>query len=226
MCAVIGADAPANKHVSPPISTRASLQPQQSQCLFPQPPSCPQLRKFRITLPLFRPKTKQATMLASSTRRRVCQGRNLSFFLTRVLQLSKYPALNHLEERTQVPKTYAVIGGVVLLIFLHTFNSFAAPVSNLVGWGLPAYLSFKAIETPTPHDDVQWLTYWVVFGYFNFLESFAIRLVLHYVPWYYALKSIFVVWLQLPAFRVRHLYFLFPHLAHSSDRVRKSLISM
>jgi receptor expression-enhancing protein 5/6 len=112
-----------------------------------------------------------------------------------------------------------------LLIFLHTFNAFASPVSNLVGWGLPAYLSFKAIETPTPHDDVQWLTYWVVFGFFNFLESFAIRLVLHYLPWYYAVKSIFIVWLQLPAFRVRQTFHSLPHLAYFADRARKSPIS-
>jgi len=138
-------------------------------------------------------------------------------------ELSKYPALNHLEERTQVPKTYAVVGGLVLLIFLHTFNAFASPVSNLVGWGLPAYLSFKAIETPTPHDDVQWLTYWVVFGFFNFLESFAIRLVLHYLPWYYAVKSIFIVWLQLPAFRgaqVTYFNVIKPVLANVSSSTR------
>ena len=117
-------------------------------------------------------------------------------------QLTKYPVLNTLEQRTQVPKAYAVIGALIFVIILHTFNSLAAPISNLVGWGLPAYLSFKAIESPSPHDDVQWLTYWVVFGFFNFLESFALRVVLYYVPWYFAFKSLFIVWLQLPAFRV------------------------
>lgn len=68
---------------------------------------------------------------------------------------------------------------------------------------MPAYLSIKAIESPSTNDDVQWLTYWVVFGFFNFLESFALRVVLYYLPWYFAFKSIFILWLQLPAFRVR-----------------------
>ncbi|TFK22047.1 hypothetical protein FA15DRAFT_52509 [Coprinopsis marcescibilis] len=116
-------------------------------------------------------------------------------------ELTKYPVLTTIEQKTQIPKAYAVIGALFLLITLHTFNALAAPISNLVGWGLPAYLSFKAIESPSPHDDVQWLTYWVVFGFFNFLESFALRLVLYYVPWYFAFKSVFIVWLQLPAFR-------------------------
>ncbi|KAF8885224.1 hypothetical protein CPB84DRAFT_1788454, partial [Gymnopilus junonius] len=99
--------------------------------------------------------------------------------LTRTPAL-QIPILVNFEQRTQVPKTYAVLGGLLFIVFLHSFNAFAAPISNLVGWGLPAYLSFKAIESPSPHDDVQWLTYWVVFGFFNFLESFALRVLLYY----------------------------------------------
>jgi receptor expression-enhancing protein 5/6 len=117
-------------------------------------------------------------------------------------QLTKYPFLNSLEQRSGVPKTYAVIGGASLLVLLHLINPLAAFISNLVGWALPAYLSFKAIESPSPQDDIQWLTYWVVFGFFNFLESFALRVVLYYLPWYFAFKTVFILWLQLPAFRV------------------------
>ena len=37
--------------------------------------------------------------------------------------------------------------------------------SNVVGFVYPAYMSFKAIETEDDvDDDIQWLTYWVVFG--------------------------------------------------------------
>ena len=102
-----------------------------------------------------------------------------------------------------MPKAYAAIGSVFLLSLLLLVNAAAAPVSNLVGWALPAYLSFKAIESPGVQDDVQWLTYWVVFGFFNFLESFALSVVLYYFPWYFAFKTVFVLWLQLPQFRVR-----------------------
>ena len=37
----------------------------------------------------------------------------------------------------------------------------AQPVSNMIGWFLPAYLSIQAIESPGTNDDKQWLTYWV-----------------------------------------------------------------
>lgn len=118
-------------------------------------------------------------------------------------QLTKYPVLTTLEQRTQVPKTYVAVGTVILLAAFHSVNGLAAPVSNVIGWGIPAYLSFKALETPGHQDDVQWLTYWVIFGFFNFLESIALGLVLYYLPWYFAFKTIFILWLQLPAFRVR-----------------------
>lgn len=103
-----------------------------------------------------------------------------------------------------MPKTYVVLGTVVLLALFHSVNGLAAPVSNLIGWAIPAYLSFRALESPGHQDDTQWLTYWVIFGFFNFLESIALGVVLHYLPWYFAFKSLFILWLQLPAFRVRH----------------------
>ncbi|EPQ61169.1 hypothetical protein GLOTRDRAFT_135709 [Gloeophyllum trabeum ATCC 11539] len=116
-------------------------------------------------------------------------------------ELTKYPALNTFEQRTQVPKTYAFLGAVGIIGLFHMFNALASPTSNLVGWALPAYFSFRALESPGPQDDTQWLTYWVVFGFFNFLESFALRIVLYYFPWYFTFKTLFTLWLQLPAFR-------------------------
>ncbi|CAE6426401.1 unnamed protein product [Rhizoctonia solani] len=112
--------------------------------------------------------------------------------------LSQYPAMNKLEQRTGVPKTYLAAGAAALMVLLVSVNALAAPASNLVGWALPAYLSMRAIETPSGRDDVQWLTYWVIFGFLTYLESFALRIVLYYVPWFFALKTVFVLWLQLP----------------------------
>lgn len=64
--------------------------------------------------------------------------------------------MNRLEQRTGVPKTYLAAGGAALMTLLVSVNALAAPASNLVGWGLPAYLSMKALETPSGRDDVQW----------------------------------------------------------------------
>ena len=101
-----------------------------------------------------------------------------------------------------MPKAFAVLGTGALLILLLFINALALPVSNLLGWAVPAYLSFKAIESPSTGDDTQWLTYWVVFGGFNFLESWALRPVLYYFPFYFAFKTAFVIYLWLPQTRV------------------------
>lgn len=41
------------------------------------------------------------------------------------------------------------------------------------------------------------LTYWVVFGFFNFIESF-VSVVLYWFPFYYTFKTLAIVWLVLP----------------------------
>ena len=79
-------------------------------------------------------------------------------------QLAKYGFANTFEQKTQIPKTYGVIGAAVVVLISLLINALAHPISNLVGFALPALLSIKAIESPGNEDNVQWLTYWVVFG--------------------------------------------------------------
>ncbi|RDB24570.1 Protein YOP1 [Hypsizygus marmoreus] len=106
---------------------------------------------------------------------------------------------------------------LTLLTILHTFNPSPRRLQPR-RVGAP-----RAIESPSPHDDVQWLTYWVVFGFFNFVESFALRLVLYYLPWYFVFKTLFIVWLQLPVFRgaqVAYFSIIKPVLSNVSHQSR------
>lgn len=47
------------------------------------------------------------------------------------------------------------------------FNIAGALITNLVGFVYPAYASALALESPSPDDDKQWLTYWICFGFFS-----------------------------------------------------------
>ncbi|KAG8908082.1 ER membrane protein DP1/Yop1 [Tulasnella sp. 403] len=116
-------------------------------------------------------------------------------------ELSRYPIINQLEEKTNIPKAYGAIAAAFTFVCLIFVNALALPVSNTIGWAFPAYLSFRALESPGHDDDVQWLTYWVVFGFLTWVESIALRPVLYYLPYYFPLKTAFVLWLQLPATR-------------------------
>lgn len=78
-----------------------------------------------------------------------------------------------------------------------TDRSGAGFLTNFVGFFIPTYFSLAALETPQPQDDVQWLTYWVVFGFFTFIESF-VSVVLYWFPFYYTFKTLAIVWLILP----------------------------
>ncbi|EGG12805.1 TB2/DP1, HVA22 family-domain-containing protein [Melampsora americana] len=115
-------------------------------------------------------------------------------------ELSKYPALIKLEKQVQVPKAYAILGLAGVLSIFIFFNIAAGFLTTLLGWALPAYLSLQALETPSSGDDVQWLTYWTVFGVFNIIETFA-DIILYWFPFYYTFKCVFIVWLMLPQTR-------------------------
>jgi receptor expression-enhancing protein 5/6 len=113
-------------------------------------------------------------------------------------ELTKYPALNNLEKQTGVPKVY-VVGGVGAVYFFLIFLNYGGQFfTNLAGFVLPGYYSMNAMFTVSQVDDAQWLTYWIVFGFLNLIES-AIS-VTYWLPFYYVFKFVFVMWLGLPQF--------------------------
>ncbi|KAH8150003.1 uncharacterized protein LAJ45_06156 [Morchella importuna] len=113
-------------------------------------------------------------------------------------ELSKYPALNNLESQTGVPKVY-VIGGLGFVYFFLIFINYGGQfLTNLAGFLIPGYYSLNALFTTTKVDDTQWLTYWVVFAFFNVLESaFSVT---YWLPFYFVFKFGLIMWLGLPQF--------------------------
>jgi len=63
------------------------------------------------------------------------------------------------------------------------------------------YASYKAIESENKDDDTQWLMYWVCFASFSVLETFS-DYIIFWIPFYWELKLIFLIVLQLPQFKV------------------------
>ena len=59
---------------------------------------------------------------------------------------------------------------------------------------LPAYLSYKAIESSDHQDDQKWLTYWIVFA-FNYCFEDVIFGLLFWVPMLSLIRTAFLVYL-------------------------------
>jgi receptor expression-enhancing protein 5/6 len=86
---------------------------------------------------------------------------------------------------------------VTILLFL---VGGAKLMVDLAGFVYPAYMSFKALDTPDPQDDIQWLTYWVVFASFSIIAQ-TFGFVTNFIPMIFYLKIAFFVWLYHPQFK-------------------------
>ncbi|KAK4531365.1 hypothetical protein CCYA_CCYA07G2222 [Cyanidiococcus yangmingshanensis] len=74
-------------------------------------------------------------------------------------------------------------------------------ISNLVcvlfGYLYPVYATYKALKRCDPGETKQWLMYWVVMSGFAVAETIG-EMVLTILPFYYEVKTLFVLWLVLP----------------------------
>ena len=114
-------------------------------------------------------------------------------------ELSKFPQLQRLEQQLGVPKVYAVGGLGLLYVFFVFMNWGGQLLSNLAGVALPTYYSLQAIETRGGADDTKMLTYWVVYGFFTVVEYWSTT-ILYWLPFYFLIKTVFLLWLVLPQF--------------------------
>ena len=129
-----------------------------------------------------------------------------SFVATLTDQLDKNPTVKQLAEKAGVPSGY-IAAGAVVTGFLFVFMGVGASlITDAVGIFYPAYMSFKAIESPEAEDDKLWLTYWVVFAIYGFADRF-LDFVFFWVPFYYPIKLVVLVSLFAPKTRFAvHLY--------------------
>ncbi|KAF7457722.1 TB2/DP1, HVA22 family protein [Cryptosporidium felis] len=113
------------------------------------------------------------------------------------IKLSRFDRMESISKLLGCRPCYILFGAVIISVLIVGMGYAGALICNVVGFIYPAYMSFKAIETPGRADDKQWLTYWVVCAIFSILEVF-IDIILFWIPFYYLFKLFFLFWLFLP----------------------------
>ncbi|KAI4329598.1 hypothetical protein MLD38_027968 [Melastoma candidum] len=84
----------------------------------------------------------------------------------------------------------------LLKLVLKNFDVLAGPFISLA---YPLYASVRAIESKSPVDDQQWLTYWVLYSLITLFELTFFKL-LEWVPIWSYVKLILTCWLVIPYF--------------------------
>ncbi|XP_064631771.1 receptor expression-enhancing protein 1-like isoform X9 [Lineus longissimus] len=82
----------------------------------------------------------------------------------------------------------------VMVLLIYTFCRL------VFGTLYPAYSSYKAVKTKNVKEYVRWMMYWIVFALFTFIETLTDAF-LSWIPFYYEIKIVFVIWLLSPATR-------------------------
>ncbi|GFO44737.1 receptor expression-enhancing protein, partial [Plakobranchus ocellatus] len=91
----------------------------------------------------------------------------------------------------------------------------------LFGTLYPAYASYKAVRTKNVKEYVKWMMYWIVFALFCTVETFS-DVFLSWMPFYYELKIVFVLWMLSPITQGSSFLFkkfVHPHLAKREKEI-------
>ena len=100
-----------------------------------------------------------------------------------------------IEKKTGFKGEY-VLGVLIICMICIYFEIFDTLITNLVGTLYPLFWTIKSIESRS--DEIKkWLTYWVVFGVFIFVDMFK-NIIVKFIPLYLLLKVGFLIWLYFP----------------------------
>ncbi|XP_011505679.1 PREDICTED: uncharacterized protein LOC105368371 [Ceratosolen solmsi marchali] len=101
------------------------------------------------------------------------------------------------------------------------------PIFRLVfGTLYPAYASYKAVRTKNVKEYVKWMMYWIVFALFTSAEIFTDMFLSFWLPFYYEIKIILVIWLLSPATKgssILYRRFVHPALSRREAEIDEAL---
>lgn len=86
-----------------------------------------------------------------------------------------------------------------------TFGENPQLMCNSIGFFYPAYVTIRMIKYVKVRDNFKWLTYWVVFATFAWLEYFLDD-ILRFFPWYWFAKCFVLIFIMVTIKLSKSLY--------------------
>lgn len=108
-----------------------------------------------------------------------------------------------------INQSYLIIAFVLFLIYYIIFDKALEILTFIISIIYPAYMSFKILNNEKEDNKnnlKKWSIYWIFFAAINLFEKIA-WLTLNFIPMYYLIKLIFIVWLfNLSYYDINNIY--------------------
>jgi receptor expression-enhancing protein 5/6 len=87
----------------------------------------------------------------------------------------------------------------LLVLLLIYGNIGAALITNLIGFIYPAFMTLRGLKSGQTdlQNQIQWQSYWLIFGFLSVLEYFS-DVLLVWFPFFYIFKVFGLLYLYLP----------------------------
>lgn len=108
-----------------------------------------------------------------------------------------YSFIQEIQKKSDIPAAYLIFT-LIFASVLVSSGYFAQSLTSIIIFVLPVYWTLKAVEMRLKNEDKQWMTYWLIWTFFYFLDSIFSNF-LKKIPNFYLIKLLFFIWLFLPS---------------------------
>ncbi len=108
----------------------------------------------------------------------------------------KIPLIQKASKLTNQKPSLIVFALLCFVIFL-CLTPIGGFLTTLLAFTIPAFKTFKALESEEKEDDKRLLTFWVTFGFFYFFDQ-MLSWFLSFIPLYYIFRTAMVFYLFHP----------------------------
>jgi hypothetical protein len=107
--------------------------------------------------------------------------------------------INKVEDKTKINKKnlIAILSSSFVLIWFGIFDVY---ISYLLTVFYPVKWSLKVIGKKEMDGDKQWLSYWLIFSIFVFLDLFA-EYIIVVIPFYFVIRTLILLWCYMPGLK-------------------------